>query len=455
MSYGDLRTLMDADVAVVGGGPAGMCAAIAAARAGLEVALVERWPMVGGQSTMSRVCIWHTSDREREVILGLTKELVERLEAYGGIERWHDFPASPETYYFNSEWMAVVWDDLIREHGIRTACYTPCVDAVADGRRLEAVVVGTKRGLELVRAPLFIDATGDADVAAFAGCRTTKGRESDGKVQGMTLVSSFAGIDPASNEELRATHPELLATMARLRDAGELPSFGGFHLAESRFMAWYGSLIACTSGDPLDPESITRAAMEARAKLPKFLELFRTECPGCEHADLRWTAPALGVRESRRVRGLYTFGAEDVHALRSFPDAVGHGFWGIDIHDPDGSGHTTWLDRSTHLGAGATYQIPYRMLVAADVDNLLVAGRCASATHEGMAALRIQSHCHIMGQAAGTAAAMAVDQGIQPAEVDTAGLQRRLLDAGVVIDEERVKDVRENPGEEAPQPGLM
>ena len=447
MTQGTLPTLLQADLVVVGGGPAGMCAAVAAARAGLEVAVVERWPMVGGQSTMSRVTIWHTSDREREVIFGLTKELVERLESCGGIERFPHFPSHHETYFFSPEWMAVVWDGLIRETGIRALCYTPCVDAVVAGRELQGVVVGTKRGLRLVRGRLFVDASGDGDLGFFAGCRTQAGRESDGKCQGMTLVSSFQGIEPERNEEIASRAGETRQGMKELVAAGELPPFGGFGLSEGRFMDWYGTQIACTSGDPLDAEDLTRAAMAARAKLAKFLQHLRQCVPGCERLDLRWVAPDLGVRESRRVRGLYTFDAADVRQLRSFPDAVGHGFWMVDIHDPDGSGHTTWLDRSTHLEPGTTYQIPYRMLVAADIDNLLIAGRCASATHEGMAALRIQSHCHIMGQAAGTAAALCLDAGHRPADLEAAPLQKRLAAAGVWLDERRIEEARQADGD--------
>jgi len=432
-------TLLEADLVVVGGGPAGMCAAVAAARAGLEVAVVERWPMLGGQSTMARVCIWHTSDRVREVILGLTQELIQRLDTYGGIVRWWDFPRSHETYYFSSHWMAVVWEDLIRELGIRALCYTPCVDAITEGGKIHGIVVGTKRGLRVVRGRLFVDGTGDGDVGFFAGCRTMVGRESNGKVQGMTLMSSFDGIDPAAAENIRAAHDEIRARMEQMRDRGELPSFGSFDLSEGRFMDWYGTQIACTSGDPLDEESLTAAAMAARAKLPVFLNFFRRNCPGCEKIGLRWTAPELGVRESRRVQGLYTFSADDVKERRSFPDAVGHGFWPVDIHDPEGSGYTTYRDVSIRLEPGATYQIPYRILVAADVDNLFVVGRCASATHEGMAALRIQAQCHVMGQAAGTAAAICLESGVRPAGVNVCELQRRLSESGVWIDLERCR----------------
>ena len=424
----------EADVVVVGGGPAGMCASVAAARHGLSVIVLEKWPMLGGQSTMCRVNIWHTSDKEREVIFGLTAELVERLRAYGGIEPYDHFPTHHETYKFNPEWMALVWEDLVRECGITVLCDTPVVEAVVADGKIEAAVVATKLGLRLVRGRLFVDASGSADLAYFAGCPTTVGRETDGRTQGMTLVARFDGHDHSRRDEMVAANRRVMERMAELRDQGKLPSFGPHHVPGELATRLQVSLAACTSGDPLDAEDLTRATMEARAKLPEFLRFFREEFPGCENLRLEWAAPALGVRESRRGKGAYTFTGDDVRERRSFPDAVGHGFWMVDIHDPSGSGNTTWFDKRTHGQAGTTYQIPYRILVAEGAENLFLAGRCASATHEGMAGLRIQSHCHVMGQAVGTAAGIALSAGVSPAEVPVSELQRELVKDGVEID---------------------
>ncbi len=437
-----LPVLFETDVLVVGGGPAGTCAAVAAARAGAKVAIIERWPILGGLATMAHVCMWHTSDRQREVIFGLTQELVKRLKSYDGIQVLSEFPRRHETYLFHPDWLAIVYDDLVRELKIRTLCYTPCVGAVTAGREIRSVVVGTKLGLRQVRAQRFVDASGDGDLGCFAGCRTMVGRESDGKTQGMTLVMGFDGLDPSRRKEIQAASGPLGKRMAELRDRGQLPSFGPHSLANNFVWRWPHTLIASTAGNPLDSEDLTRATREARAKAPAFLRFFRENWPGCEKLQLAYAAPALGVRESRRVSGLYQFTGADVVERRSFPDAIGHGFWMVDIHDPGGSGHTTWYDKRIHPEPGTTYQIPYRMLVAADSDNLLIAGRCASATHEGMAGLRVQSHCHVMGQAAGTAAAMSLSAGVRPADVDVPQLQKRLIDAGVLIDLPRAERAR-------------
>ncbi|NOZ64385.1 MAG: FAD-dependent oxidoreductase [Caldiserica bacterium] len=440
----NIPVLLKAEVVVVGGGPAGICAAIMAARGGAKVALIERWPILGGQSTMARVCMWHTSDRKKEVILGLTREFVERLKVYDGVQQLPDFPHRYETYLFSNEWINIVYDQMIRECGIRVLCYTPCVGILKSERKLEAIVVGSKMGLRQVQGDIFVDATGDGDVGFFSGCETMVGRESDGKVQGMTVVAGFSGLDRSRRKEIEEAHGPIFKLMDKFCQQGKLPSHGPHWFGGNFIWKWPGTLIACIDGNPLSEEDLTRATMEARAKLPKFLSFFREYWPGCEKLELAWTAPSIGIRESRRVRGLYTFTAEDIYKKRSFPDAIGHGFWMVDIHDPEGSGRTTWMDKSTYLEPGTTYQIPYRILVARDMDNLLIAGRCASATHEGMAGLRVQSHCHLMGQAAGAAAVLSLEQNILLANIDVTKLQRRLVDSGVFIDEKRVKNARQS-----------
>ena len=430
-------TLFETDVLVVGGGPAGMCAAVTAAREGARVAVVERWPMLGGLATMGGVNTWHTSNLENEYGFGLTQEFIEQLKQYDGVDRHPNFPRVHGTYSVSPYWLQVVYDDFVTKHKIRTLCYTACVDAVVSGRTIRAAVVGTKRGLRTIRASRFVDASGSGDLGYHAGCETVVGRESDGKTQGMTLVTMWGNLDESRRDEIVRAHGDVDRLMRRLIAEGKFPQAGGFSFGLNFLWRWRCSLDAVTSGDPLDEEDLTRATMEARAKVPKLLRFFRENYPGLENLELDFLGSTLGVRESRRVLGRYVFDAPDVLGRRSFPDAIGHGFWMIDIHDPEGSGYTTWRDKDRHLKPGETYQIPYRMLVAKDLDNLLVAGRCASATHQGMAAVRIQTHCHLMGQAAGFAAAMSLENNIPPANIDVAKLQQRLIDNGVYIDRQR------------------
>jgi len=434
--YSKLPVLIQADLAVVGGGPAGVAASVAASRAGLSTVLIDRWPCLGGMGTAALVNIWHTSDKTSEVILGFTRELVERLGKYGGVRRWDDFPASHETYTFSPEWLKLVCQDVVREAGVRTLCYTPMVDVLHEGRSIEGIVIATKQGLRRVVASRYIDASGDGDLAAFAGAGFTLGRESDGMVQGMTLVSHFSGIDWSDKHAVMSGNGAY-ERCKQLQAEGKLPVMGPFSFAGDVQYPWNANLMLCTSGNPIDNEDLTRATMDARARLPQFIEFFRKEWPGCKDLQIEQSGFSLGIREGRHVEGLYKFTADDIYEHRSFTDAIGHGFWMVDIHDPKGSGDTTWYDTSRHLAAGTNYQIPYRILIPKDFDNLLLAGRCASADHYGMAGLRIQTHCHIMGQAAGEAAAMSVEAQVPPAQIDVTALQSHLSAAGVWIDEER------------------
>jgi hypothetical protein len=291
--------------------------------------------------------------------------------------------------------------------------------------------------LRQIRADRFIDASGDGDLAAYAGAKFTVGRESDGRVQGMTLVAGLSGFDTSDPEALEAGRKVAVERLREMAQRGEAPAIGGEHFASNHH--WSRTLALCVGGDSLDNEDLTRATMDARAKLPWFIKFLRDNHAGCEHLELEQTGASLGIREGRHVEGLYRFDEADILECRSFRDAVGHGFWMVDVHDPKGSGDTTWLDQKRHLEPGTSYQIPYRILVQSDYDNLLLAGRCASATHYGMAGLRLQTHCHVMGQAAGVAAAMSLDASVSPKDISTEQLQIHLRTAGVWIDDKRVQ----------------
>lgn len=423
------------DVLVCGGGMAGVCAAVAAARAGADVVLAERWACLGGMATAALVNIWHTSDRVKPVIAGIPWEVLERGEAEGVCRKMDHFPAHHETHYFDSHGMKRVLDAFAADEGIRVRCYSPLVDALVEGKRVTGVVVGAKTGLRVIRTGAVIDATGDGDIAAFAGAPFEYGRPSDGLVQGMTLMYRLGGID---GERVNRIPPERLEAvierMRELRDKGELPPFGGLNLGG--YPLGGPANMNPASGNPLDEWELTACHAKCRRQTKAYMEFWRKEVPGYENVFLNEEAFALGVRESRRITGLKRLSGEDVLGCREQSDAVGHGCWMIDIHDPKGSGYTTWMDRDEGgmLPAGRSYHIPFGMLVNESLDNLLVAGRCASSTHEGLSSVRVQSHCAVMGQAAGTAAALALERGCAARDVDIGELQKRLKAAGAYID---------------------
>jgi hypothetical protein len=428
--------LAEADVVVCGGGTAGIAAACCAARHGAKVILLERWPSLGGMATNALVNIWHTSDRTQQVIHGFVREAVDRGGRF--VRRMADYPKRPETHEFDSTGMRVVFDRMLQDAGVRVFCNLQAMESVAQGNRLQAVLVDTKTGRKAVRGRIFVDATGDGDVAANAGLPFDYGRESDGGVQGMTMMFRLRGLDAPRIKAHREDAQRVFELMKRLRDEGEFPQF--LEMAALSYLTSPRDPVVSynmcpVAGNPLDEEELTRLSAKARQQVYQYLDLWREEMPGFEAAEVEQMGFSLGVRESRRIRGLKTLDAEMVVKAVKQPDAIGHGFWMIDIHDPKGTGHTTWVDQKAEMmpPVGDSYHIPLGMCLNEKLPNLAVVGRCASSTHEAHASVRIQSHCMVMGQGVGTCAALALASGVDMAAFDVRKLQTQLRQDGVYL----------------------
>jgi hypothetical protein len=432
-----IPVLAEADVVVCGGGTAGISAACCAARHGAKAILLERWPSLGGMATNALVNIWHTSDRKQQVIFGFVQEAVDRGGRF--VRRMSHYPTRPETHDFDPAGMRVVFHRMLRDAGVRVICNLAAVESVRDGDRMVAVLVDTKTGRKAVRGKIFIDATGDGDVAANAGLPFDFGRPGDGGVQGMTMMFCVRGLDTAAVK----AHPEeaerTLALMKKLRDEGRFPQFleaAARHYLRSAQPPSTPYNMCPAAGNPVDEEELTRLSAQAREQVYRYLDLWREHMPGFSQAEVDQMGFALGVRESRRIRGLKTLdGAMVVKAVKQ-PDAIGHGFWMIDIHDPRGSGHTTWVDQKaeTMPPVGDSYHIPLGICLNGRIPNLAVVGRCISATHEALASVRLQSHCMVMGQGVGTCAAMALASGVEMRKVDIRRLQSTLRKDGVYLE---------------------
>lgn len=438
----DVSVLDESDVLVCGAGCAGVAAAVSAARGGCRVTLVERWPTVGGMATNALVTAWHRSDRTKVVINGLVEESAQRAARHGWIRQDPDYPRAHETHWFDSEGMRIVWQRMLDEAGVKTLCHLVAGQPILQDGRIRGVVTETKRGPRALLAPIVIDATGDGDVAAKAGVPFEYGRASDGLVQGMTLMFTLRGIDEARVRALpRAAISAAMDRMVELRKAGLLPPFNEGNMrgvftfwGAPNHMPWN---LLPVAGDPLDEETLSRRNAAAHEYLVQYLDFWRANIPGMEGAEIDQTGFALGVRESRRVRGLKTLDAGMVLGAVKHPDAVGHGVWMIDIHDPKGSGYTTYTDRgkSNMVPEGQSYHIPLGMCLNDVLPNLAVVGRCASSTHEAHSSVRVQSHCMVMGQGVGTAAAMALEAGVNLRDVPIAALQQRLRGDGVYLED--------------------
>jgi FAD-dependent oxidoreductase family protein len=453
----ELHTASESDVLVVGGGPAGIGAAVAAARAGARTVLVERYGSLGGNLTAGLVGPCMTSfslDGRTQLIRGVFDEFVRRMEAMG--QALHPTRTSAADAYagfieyghdkvtpFEPEAAKTVAMQMCLEAGVELALHSFVCDSLVTDGRVAGVVTAEKDGLRARRAAVVVDCSADGDVAARAGAVTEYGRASDGLVQPMTLFFRVSGIDDAEVERYVRAHPEdfrpFASIVAEARAAGRFPAprMGVGMYKTLRPGVWRINTTRILGRDGTRSADLTAAEIEGREQMLKLIEFFRAELPGFRDCELLDTAATVGVRETRRVIGEYILTLEDLQTARHFEDVVAMCAYPVDIHDPAGSGGGS----DEKWGTANAYEIPYRSLVPRDVDGLLVAGRCASATHEAMAAIRVMPPSFAMGQAAGTAAALAVAAGVAPRAIDVAELQERLLAGDAYLGERSVAGV--------------
>ena len=409
---------------VVGGGSAGLAAAIAAARGGLSVVLVEQYGFCGG---MSVTCMVHSMDGllanhdlSKLAVGGFGLELVERIGAAGG---WacEDNPA--EAVCFQPEVLKLVADRMVLEAGVRPLYHTKLVDVEKSGDHLTAAIVHGKSGFWRIEAEFFIDGSGDGDLCAWAGAPF----ETSDVRQPMTQHFKIAGM--SGNKTWKQLENDCHMVLQAAYDRGDGPKFGGPWIIRERA----GEIsLNCTRhyGDTLDPENLTQAEIDGRANAWRVFELWKKELPDFQQAHFEVSGPAVGVRESRRILGDYQITREDLIARTAFPDVIGLGAWPFDIHPANGAvGYHPHKENPP-----PPYPIPFRCLLPRDLENALVAGRCASATHEAHGSTRVQGTALMMGEAAGAACVEATKAGTSLREISLPALQDRLLKAGAILD---------------------
>lgn len=439
----------ETSVLVTGGGPAGLAAAIAAARNGARTLLVERYGFLGGNLTAGLVGPCMTSyslDGTTQLIRGIFDEMVQRLEGLGAAMHPSKVPAGSEyagfivyghdkVTPFSPEAVKQVAMEMCLEAGVELRLHTFLVDALVEASTVVGTVVASKSGLEAIRATVTVDCSGDGDVAAQAGVPFEIGRPEDGLTQPMTLFFRIAGVDDERVRDYVSQHPDDYRPFASLvqqaRERGEFPiprrGIGLYRTLEPGVWRINTTRIQRRLGTSVT--DLTQAEIEGRQQVQALLRFFREWLPGLERCELLDTATQIGVRETRRIVGEYTLTLEDLVEGKHFEDVIALAGYPVDIHSPtdDGGGS------SAHWNTANEYEIPYRSLVPTAIDGLLVAGRCISATHEALGAVRVMPPAFAMGQAAGTAAALAVERGISPRRVPVHELQDVLVNQGAYI----------------------
>jgi hypothetical protein len=425
------------DVVVVGAGSAGATAAVAAARNGARTLLLEKLPFLGGVSTAvldTFYGFYTPGSRARKVVGGLADEVVAGLRRLGPVvERPNTYGAGTGVTYL-AEHLKVVWESLVTGAGAAVLLHAFVQDAGVREGRVRRLTVATKAGLARVRAGVVVDASGDADVCHFAGL----GYELAGELEpAQTLTTTFRLVNVDLERRRAVGTDRLHALMRQAAESGayDLPRRDGSdHVTPVEGMtATIMTRLESTRGDgrrlrnATDPVLLTEAEMAGRRQALEYVRFLVDRVPGYERARLAALSTQVGVRETRRVHGDARLTADDVLSARQFDDQVGLCGAPIEDHHP-GTG-TTWR----YLPDGQVVGIPFGTLVARDAGNVLVAGRCFSATHDAHASVRSMGQCMAMGQAAGTAAALAAAGRLDPRELPFSRLRAALAGAGAVL----------------------
>lgn len=452
------------DVIVAGGGPAGVGAAISAARAGVKVAILEQHGFMGGVCCAAMSSAWNNWDREgAPEVEGLYEELIDRLSAINGIVGSRD---GKRQCFYDVEALKYILDTLMSETGAMPLLHTVVADAIVSQDRVTGVAIQNKSGRQAILGRVVVDATGDADVAFTAGVPCTKGREPDGLMQPASLIMKVGNVDVDGLEGYLKEHPsELLPGLAHLKNTydgvidnlpqmkfGKLDgpflgrSYMGFpsavRKAESEGLHLFTNYVIfhstprkdevmvnmtrVTGVDASNGASVSKAEIEGRRQVRVIMEFLINYLPGFKECYLVQTAPHIGLRESRRIVGEHILTEEDCVKGIFFPDTIATAYSTcLDVFSPTGKGFTMFkaLDHPVH--------IPYRSLVPKRMDGLLVAGRCLSATHVGFGAVRSQHKVMAAGQAAGIAAALSVKNNVQPRALNVELIQSELKRQGV------------------------
>lgn len=421
--------LWNVDVLIIGGGSAGTMAAIAAARQGANVVLIDRAAYLGGTGTAvldTFYGFYCPGEKQRKVIGGIPDEIVDHLEERGAaIKRPNTYGAGTGITY-DAELLKVIWEEMAARAGVRILLHTYFVDVLLKDNEVMGAVVTNKSGFFQIRAKVVIDASGDGDVAYRAGSSYEDYRAVP--VQSLTTTFRVGNVKPEKAKAV--TKQTLWKLMAEAASSLEydLPRVeGSVHITPYEgIMAT--NMVRMHVENPTDPIQVSLAEMEGRRQALEYHRFLRDRVPGYENSILLNFSAHVGIRESRRILGDYWLTREDVVNVSKFPDAIA--MCGAPIEEHHSGVDTRW----EYLPDGMAYDIPYRCLLPKGIEGLLMAGRCLSASHDAHASVRSIGQCMAMGQAAGLAAAQAVSTGKTPRGIQISQLQKTLLSIGAILE---------------------
>ena len=437
----DLPVLCSTDVAVIGGGPGGLGAALMSARCGAQTALIESYGLPGGMAVIGEVQPFMISGtREKPLDGPVYGEWKEAMLRYFPASEREEFRSSLDyrNRAVNKAAAALAAEDLLLDAGVRLLYHHRAVDVHLDGSRIKEVICHTRGGFGVIRAKVFVDCTGDAELAALAGCPFEMGDENGG-CQPMTLCFKLSHVKVpfvAGNGEERFIDPEwknlLNQYYVRAQQQGKIHCprenmlIFPFQIADEGVVHFNTTRVQ--GFDPTDGASFSRAEIEGRRQLRELVRFLQEEVPGFENSRLMSMGVQIGVRESRRVRGVYSLTADDFINCTKFEDVIARSTYNIDIHAPSGAG-TVLRD----IRRGGYYEIPYRSILPLGCENLTIGGRPVSADTAVHSSLRIMPTAISIGQGAGTGAALAALQDTVPGAVDGKIVRQKLIELGAEL----------------------
>lgn len=420
------------DLVVLGAGPSGIAASVSAARRGARTLLVERYGFAGGMGTAGGVTNFaglyaRIGDEMVQVVRGVVDDLLARIEHLGGLNvPQQGLQGRIQVRSYDVSAYKCAADELLVSAGVEPLFHAQAAAVIGTTERIDALVLETRSGRQAVRARCFVDCSGDGELAAFAGVAYDKG-DGQGSALFPTTMFRVGGVDSARALEAIGSFGAIDALMdAAARDGRyRFARRGAIVRPQKDPTQWRVNVTQIRNAqglamDATDARQLAAGEVEGRRQVREYWRFLRAEVPGFERCEIVEIAPQVGVRETRRIRGRYALSGEDVVACARFDDAIGVNAWPMELHVAGG------VDWMFHRDAAAAYnQLPWRMLVPEQGPrNLLVAGRCASMTHEGQSAARASGACFAMGQAAGTAAALSL---AASGNGDAAGTDTRAL----------------------------